>query len=52
MWTPAQITELKGQTHWEKMRYAKGTIAESIKPKRIYMTEHTTMISVWQLGMK
>lgn len=35
-----------------KMRYAKGTIAESIKPKRIYMTEHTTMISVWQLGMK
>ena len=37
---------------WGKQRYVKGTIAESIKPKKIYLTEHTTMISVWQLDMK
>lgn len=52
MWTPARITELNGQMLGEKQRYVKGTIAESIKPKRIYMTEHTMMISVWQLDMK
>lgn len=50
MWTPAH--ELNGKMRWEKQRYVKGTIAESIKPKRIYLTVHTMMISVWQLGMK
>lgn len=45
MWMPAQITELNGQMLGEKQRYVKGTIAESIKPKRIYLTEHTMRIS-------